>query len=241
MKIRIFPSMNEMSDFIAEEIIRGISAKEKDEDFTLSLSGGNTPKAIFQYISTHFADKTEWNKVKIFWGDERCVPPEDPESNFGMARKFLLDHLPIPQQNIFRICGECEPEQAAERYEKTIRDQVAFNGTGPVFDLFLLGLGPEGHTASIFPDRLSLFESEKWFDVARHPQTGQVRITATGKVINNARDIFFLVSGDEKKEIVKKIVKKEPGWKNLPASHVQALHGSVYWLTDEAAAQNISI
>ncbi|MBN2639280.1 MAG: 6-phosphogluconolactonase [Bacteroidales bacterium] len=240
MNLRIFPTIDKMSDFLAEEIISGISSKAEDEFFTLSLSGGNTPKSVFQHISKHYSCKIIWDKVKIFWGDERCVAPENKESNYGMAKKFLLDNISIPEKNIFRICGECDPHKAVENYHDIVKNNVVIKDSFPSFDLFMLGIGPEGHTASIFPDRLSLFESKKWFDVALHPETGQKRITATGKVINNSHQIFFIVAGDEKKDILNHIITKEPGWENLPAAKVKAVNGSLYWLVDEAAANTIS-
>lgn len=238
-QIEIFSSVEELSDFFAREIKQETQKKKEGEFFNLSLSGGNTPKSIFQYITEHYSDQINWKKVQLFWGDERCVAPDDKESNYRMARQYLLDQVAIPSENIFRICGECDPAQAAKAYENTVRTNVPIKNSFPVFDLFMLGIGPEGHTASIFPDRLSLFQSEKWFDVATHPETGQKRITATGKVINNARKIFFLTVGEGKADILKKIMEKEAGWEKLPASKVQPTHGALIWLADDKAAKKL--
>lgn len=239
-QVKIFSGIEELSDFFAREILQGTGKKKEGEFYNLSLSGGHSPKSIFQYISHHYSGQIDWKKVKVFWGDERCVPPDDEESNYGMAKQYLLDQVAIPSENIFRICGECDPEQAAEEYENTVRKNIPVKDSYPVFDLFMLGVGPEGHTASIFPDRLSLFQSKKWFEVATHPETGQKRITATGKVINNANKIFFIALGESKADIMKKVVEQEAGWEKLPASNVQPFHGTLMWLADEKAAKKLS-
>ncbi len=234
--IHVFENRDELSDFFARDLSEKINAKSGKEAFSISLSGGSTPKHIFQYLSSHYNKNINWKKVHFFWGDERCVPPDNKESNFRMTKENLLKNIPIPENNIFRIKGENEPESEAKEYEKTIRKNIpSFNGI-PVFDYVMLGLGDDGHTVSIFPDQLHLFDLKNLTAVATHPHSGQKRITITGQLINNARNIAFLVTGKAKAEMVNTIVKKKNGWQNLPSSKVQPTSGKLLFLLDKEAA-----
>lgn len=234
--IHVFENRDELSDFFAREISEKVKEKPSKETFSIALSGGSTPKHIFHYLSLHYNQKINWERVKFFWGDERCVSPEHPESNFRMTRENLLDHINIPEDNIFRIKGENEPSSEAKNYEKMIMKNIPSLNDIPVFDYIMLGLGDDGHTVSIFPDQLNLFDTDKLTGVATNPYTGQKRITITGQLINNARKIAFLVTGKAKAEMVKTIVEKKQGWQDLPASRVNPSFGDLLFLLDKEAA-----
>jgi len=231
--------VDDLSQFFAQILVKGIDETHEDRYFSLALSGGSTPRSIFQYLAVNFRETITWKRVLVFWSDERCVPPDSPESNFRMTRENLLDHIPIPSDNIIRIKGEADPMDEALHYTETVRQFLpSFNGI-PRFDLMMLGVGIDGHTASIFPDNLSLFKSEKLFEVVEHPQTRQQRITATGNLINNSSRIVFLATGDTKSKIVKMILEHKSGSEKFPASLVYPVKGELLWLLDDKAARSI--
>lgn len=205
-KIIISKNIEELSDQFAQLLIEELSLTKSN--FTLALSGGNTPKIIFKFLSEHYRTKIDWAKIKFFWGDERCVPPEDDESNYKIAKKYLFDRISIDPKNIFRVYGENDTEIEATRYSKIILDNVEKVNSIPRFDMIMLGIGEDGHTASIFPNRLDLFSTDKIYAVAEHPASKQKRITITGNVINNARKIVFLVTGESKSKILSTICNK---------------------------------
>ena len=176
-----------------------------------------------------------WIKFKVFWVDERCVPPDDPESNYGMAHHHLFRHVDIPKNQIYRIKGEYDPRSEQERYESILRENIPLKNGLPKFDLIILGMGSDGHTASIFPDQMELFNSENLCEVSEHPEKGQKRITLTGKVINNAHNVVFLVTGDQKAPVLSQIINDNK--QNLPASLVYPAHGLLEWYLDASAAK----
>lgn len=237
--IKIFGNTDELSLYFGALVELRIKELPEGQNFTMVLSGGSTPKAVFSYLAKHFNKQIDWEKAHLFWGDERCVPPEDSESNYRMARENLLSHVPIPESNIFRIKGENYPQKEALAYEERVKQNVPMTDGVPLFDLFMLGMGDDGHTASIFPDHPELFHSEKLFDIAVHPETGQQRITATGKLINHARSIVFLVTGEAKSAVVATILEKGKGLEKFPASMVHPINGELYWLLDEGAASKL--
>ena len=210
-------------------------------DFYLALSGGETPRLFFRYLAENYKSKIEWNKIKFFWVDERCVPPHDPESNYRMTKENLLSLIPVKEKNIFRIEGENDPSEEAFRYSRLLADNVPSSNKYPRFDLILLGLGDDGHTASIFPDNIGLINDKRFCAVSGHPVTHQKRITLTGSVINNAKNIFFHVTGTKKKDIVKSILLNEAGTENFPASHINPPDGYLYWFLDGSAGRLLSI
>ena len=230
--IRIFKNTKELSFEFCDELMKISSQKEK---CFIALSGGSTPKIIFQTLSEHFKDKIHWNKIHLFWSDERCVPPDDSESNYGMAKQYLLNFISIPEENIHRIKGENEPEQEAVRYSKEIKNIVNSKNGLPSFDLVMLGIGEDGHTASIFPDQMHLLNSNKICDVAVHPLSGQKRITLTGKVINNSDKVIFLLTGRSKADILKKII--EDNKKIYPAEFINPVNGELIFFVDDEAAE----
>jgi 6-phosphogluconolactonase len=167
------------------------------------------------------------------------VAPDSDESNYLMAYDALLAELAIPEENIHRIMGEADPEEEALRYGEEIREQLNSRDDLPVFDLVMLGLGEDGHTASIFPDRMDLLTSDQVCAVAVHPQTGQQRITLTGRVINNANTIYFLVSGEGKAERISEIMNNDEKAFALPAYHILPVSGTLIWFLDEDASEMI--
>jgi len=207
--------------------------------FNVALSGGSTPKLFFNYLAKNHYKIDAWQKVNFYWGDERCVPPDDSDSNYKMTKEHLLNKIEIPVQNIQRILGENEPQSEAKRYSDLLITNLPNKNNLPVFDLIILGMGDDGHTASIFANQMDLLDSEDICAVAEQPATKQKRITLTGKVINNAKEVVFLVTGESKKEKVFEILYKSAAWKNHPASYIEPKDGKVRWFLDKAAAQLI--
>jgi 6-phosphogluconolactonase len=206
----------------------------KKNDIHIALSGGMTPKSIYSYLSKTIQPYIQWDNVRFYWGDERCVPPNHPESNFLMAQKSLLEKIKVPEENIFRILGENDPDVEQERYGKLI----TANNKG-IFDLILLGLGSDGHTASIFPDQMHLLHSKNVCERAIHPETGQQRITLSGNTINTSKNILFIVTGTNKSNIVRDIFYQSGQWLHYPASFVKPKQGKMEWLLDEEAAADL--
>jgi len=233
-EIKIFPTPYELAENFAGELAKAIvETAKKKKNLTLALSGGSTPELLFSVLSDQYSESVPWEYVHFFWGDERCVAPDDKESNYGMTHRKLLKKIDIPSYNIHRIEGEDEPEKEALRYSGEINDLTASRGGIPRFDLLMLGLGEDGHTASIFPGQEELFNSDKICEVSAHPVTQQKRITITGRIINNADSVVFFVTGKKKAEIVKEIINKSPSSENVPASFVDPSDGVLRWLLDE--------
>jgi 6-phosphogluconolactonase len=234
--VKVFPTAYKLAEKFAEELIRMISEyAKKNKPFSVALSGGSTPELFFSVLGDHFSKPATWENVHFFWVDERCVPPGSRESNYGMARRKFLDKIDIPSSNIHRMKGEDEPEKEASRYSEEISLFTGKRDGLPLFDLIILGLGKDGHTASIFPGHKELFSSDKICEVAIHPGTLQKRITLTGKVINNADSVTFLVTGKKKADIVEKIINKSASARYLPASYIIPVYGVLSWFIDEDA------
>lgn len=204
----------------------------------LALSGGNTPKALFDYWAEHAKNALLWDKITFFWGDERCVAPEDEMSNYGMTSQHLFSKIPaISLRNVRRVYGENEPEAEALRYASVIDRMVLQRHQLPCFELIMLGLGDDGHTASIFPNQIEKWNDDAHCVVTQHPQTKMKRVSFTGQVINNARDVAFLVTGKGKAEIVRRIVQEPEKYTKLyPAALVKPTQGKLHWFLDEEAA-----
>jgi len=232
--VRIFNNTDDLSKEFAE-VLKGEVDSVKDK-FNLALSGGSTPKLLFKYLSNYYENKIKWDKINFFWGDERCVPPDNDESNYKMAFENLLSKVRILQQKIFRIRGEDNPVEEAKRYSDVVKKIVKGEKEIPVFDLVMLGLGEDGHTASIFPDQLQSFNDAKIYSASIKPVTGQRRITITGNVINNARNIVFIVTGKSKSTVVADILNNKIESKKYPASFIKPIKGKLIWLFDKEAA-----
>ncbi|SHI83386.1 6-phosphogluconolactonase [Arenibacter nanhaiticus] len=235
MEIKIFASKKEVaknfSDFL-EELI------ESNGSAHIALSGGSTPKEVFDFMAANYKG-VNWANAHFYWGDERCVPPTDAESNYRMTVDHLLSKIDIPQENIHRVFGEDQPAEEAQRYAKLLGEKLPMVNNTPQFDLVILGMGDDGHTASIFPHEIELWNAEDFCEVAVHPDSGQRRITLTGKVINNAKTVAFLVTGKGKAEKVTKIINEEPGSHVYPASLVAPATDNLIWFLDEEAAAGI--
>jgi len=209
----------------------------KKGELSIALSGGSTPKSLFDFWASNDKTDLDWSKIRFFWSDERCVSPVNDESNFKMTKEHLFDHILVPEKNIFRIYGEDDLQKEVERYTKVLTDNVEMRNGLPSFDVLMLGLGNDGHTASIFPHQIGLWDSSDICVVGTHPDSGQKRISLSGKTINNAHIIVFLVTGRSKSEIVKEIVYSALSFENkYPAAKVNPVYGKVVWFIDKKAA-----
>jgi len=234
-----FRTKEDLTMMLAEEVQKLIKATLiTGRVFNIALSGGSTPGILFNDIVTlhHKDEHGIWEKVRFFWVDERCVPPDHPESNYRMANDTLLSNLPHLDNYVFRMKGEMDPQTEAARYSHLLKGQLPSVNDLPVFDLVLLGMGKDGHTASIFPDQMELLRSDNLCDVGVHPESGQRRLTLTGKVINNADHVFFLVTGEDKATTIAEILGSGPQAETFPASHIKPGHGKLSWFLDDTAA-----
>lgn len=238
-EVRIFSKPKKVYDAIAQEILK-LATNSQQKAIDIALSGGNSPKALFKRLSEKYSNEIPWTRIHFWWGDERCVAPDNEESNYKMTYDLLLSKVPIPADNIHRIKGEANPAEEALRYSKEIEETLNSRGKDPVFDILLLGLGEDGHTASIFPDQLELFEDTNSCAVATHPISGQKRVTITGNVLNNANQVFFLVTGKNKALRVSEIMNDNEAAKLLPAYYISPSNGELIWFLDEEAASQIS-
>jgi 6-phosphogluconolactonase len=235
--VEIFGSPQELFQATAEKFCSlGSRALQDHGKFTVALSGGSTPRGLHQELATHFAPRLDWSKVFFFWGDERHVPPDSPESNYRMAKETLLSKLPIPAENIFRVPAELpDARQAAAKYEQTLQQFFHLTPDSfPRFDFILLGMGPDGHTASLFPGTAALQEKDHLVVSNWIEKLNTFRITFTYPVLNDAACVMFLVNGDEKAEMVRRALKDPTA--NLPCQKVRPLEGELFWFLDKGAA-----
>jgi len=239
--IHIYETPEATALAVAELILT--KSKEKTKlslPFNIALSGGSTPKLLFTLLAEKYADSIPWHFIRLFWVDERCVAPTHPESNFGMTYESLLKHVPIHDANIFRVIGEADPQKEAKRYQSLLETQLPLYNGIPQFDLILLGMGDDGHTASIFPDNLALLDVPESVAVAVHPTSGQKRITLTGRVINVASQVAFLITGASKASVIRQIIQREPAYQNFPTSYIRSANGLADFYVDKAASADIS-
>jgi 6-phosphogluconolactonase len=237
--VAIFPTPMVMAEsaarLFAARAAEAVSARGR---FTAALSGGKTPVALYRLLAkAPYVSQIPWTRVHLFWGDERCVPPDHADSNYRTVRERLLDHVPIPPVNVHRMPGEMDPVEGAARYEEQLREFFAPHGDGfPVFDFILLGLGEDGHTASLFPGTRAIRESARW--VLGHYVDAQKgwRITLTPPVINAARTVVFIVSGAGKAAVLQEILEGPLRPDTLPAQIVRPAEGTLLWMVDREAA-----
>jgi 6-phosphogluconolactonase len=237
--IEIFPTPETLADAVARHIVqRARKAISASGRFTLALSGGSTPRAAYARLARDdLASRIDWKKVHILWSDERCVPPDDSRSNFRMARETLLDRVPIPPRQIHRIRGEDFPEEAAEEYERELR---ALRTHGSL-TLVLLGLGEDGHTASLFPGQVLLYERKRWVLATPAPDGTMWRVTLTPVLINAARNVTFVVSGASKAQVLQQVLQGPFTPDLLPAQAIRPTQGRLTWMVDEAAAGSTAL
>ncbi|OOF48011.1 6-phosphogluconolactonase [Rodentibacter trehalosifermentans] len=199
----------------------------------ISLSGGSTPKLLFKTLAQHpYNTGIHWQNLHFWWGDERMVAPQDSESNYGEVQKLLFDHIQIPTENIHRIRGENEPHFELKRFQEELSEFIP-NG---VFDWVILGIGADGHTASLFPNQTD-FDDENLAVIAKHPESGQIRISKSAKFIEQAKRITYLVTGEGKAEILKEIQTTPAEHLPYPAAKIKAQNGVTEWYLDKAAAK----
>ena len=237
MSVHVYSSSEELSRAAAREFAAGAEeAIEERGRFAVVLAGGSTPETLYGILARDYSDRIDWSKVYVFFGDERAVPPHHEDSNLKMASEVLLDHVPVA--NVHRIKGELSPEEAAEAYEEELRTFFQTEDV-PRFDLILLGLGADGHTASLFPETPALEIHDRWVVANPVPRLNTTRITLTVPVINAARAVIFLVAGEDKAEALKETLEGDADPRVYPAKLVQP-PGGPKWMVDQSAASLLS-
>jgi 6-phosphogluconolactonase len=240
--IEVFPSAEALAVAVARHIAaRAAGAIAATGRFTVSLAGGSTPRDAYTRLATDaWAQHMDWGMVHVLWGDERCVPPDDARSNYRMAKEALLDRVPIPAHQIHRIRGEDDPEQAAADYEGELRTLLGSKGTaGPTpagFDLALLGMGEDGHTASLLPGQPAVHETARWVVAVPAPEGSTWRVTLTPVALNAARNVTFVVSGGSKAVRLREVLQGPTTPDVLPAQAVRPVRGRLTWMVDAPAA-----
>lgn len=236
LNFQIFENAATTAQAVAELIKEKALSTAKETYINIALSGGSTPQSLFELLADEYETAIAWQKVRLFWVDERCVAPTDPESNYGMTYDTFLQTTYVPGENIFRMRGEEIPEFEAERYRNLLLKELPARNGFPVFDLVLLGMGTDGHTASIFPNDLSLIDSEFSVAVNTNPYNNQKRLTLTGNTINNAKHIVCMITGEGKAELLKQLNENNPETKKYPIAYI---NGKVDFYIDKAAASKL--
>jgi len=241
MELRIFTEYDALSAAAAEIFVRtSVDAIEARGRFLVALSGGSTPSGLYRKLAGEpHRDQIDWQKTLVFWGDERCVPPEDEGSNYFQANESLLSRVPIPRENILRVKGELVPYEASKAYEQTLNEFAAPDLDWPRFDLVLLGMGEDGHTASLFPGSQVNVTSPTLAVSADYQGRPAARVTLTPVVFNSVRKILFLVTGENKASTVSQVLNGAPMLEQLPAQRIRPTDGQVIWLIDEAAGSKL--
>ncbi len=245
-KIQIVDNAEALSTAAAETIVEHLrSALQTRDAYSIALSGGSTPRGLYALLAddSEWRRQIPWNRVHFFWGDERHVPPDHPDSNYRMAFETLLSKVPVPPQNIHRMRAEDpDAEKAAEDYVREIRRffNIA-SGEIPRFDCVLMGIGSDGHTASLFPGTSALNEHKRLVTATWVEKLRSFRITLTLPVFNNADLILFVVSGSHKADILKAVLESDRKREPYPAQRIQPKHGSMLWLVDRQASKSLDI
>src|ERR1700730_5429707 len=238
--VRVLPDSHALAEAGARLVVeRAHAAIAPSSRFSLVLSGGSTPRDLHLRLSSPpLVDQVDWSRVHIFFGDERCVPPEDERSNFRMAEATLLLQVPIPREQIHRMRGELPPEAAAEDYERQLREY--FGNQPPRLDLVLLGMGDNGHTASLFPGLSAVREQQRWVMAENVAEVSMWRITLTPLVLNLAREDLFLVAGAAKARMLRQVLEGPYAPDERPAQVIRPALGEVFWMVDAAAASELA-
>jgi 6-phosphogluconolactonase len=243
VEIRRLTTPQELFAAAADEVVRGaeeaVAARGR---FTIALSGGSTPRSLFTLLATNARSTLPWGRMFFFWGDERHVPPTDTESNYRMADEAMLSKIPVAPGNVFRVPSENpDAEAAAEAYEQTLRKFFQTGpGEVPSLDLVLLGMGPDGHTASLFPGTAALQERSRLVVANWVEKLKASRITLTLPVLNAARCVTFLVSGTDKADALKAVLEGDAPGEQYPSKLVRPSNGKLIWLVDRAASSGLS-
>ena len=239
--IRIFKDGTQLATAAAARVAELANQAIADRGaFNLALAGGSTPEGLFRALAhPEFRDNIPWTNVRVYFGDERNVPPDHPDSNYRMARQLLLDRVAIPAEQVFRIRGEDPPRQAAAAYAKVLRQELPADSDGwPRFDLILLGMGPDGHTASLFPNTEILDSREAAVDAVYVAKLDTWRISLTYPTINAAQHVLVLVSGEKKADVIRHVLSHTPGAAPLPIQMVRP-SDPVEWFLDMDAAVHL--
>ena len=241
MELRIFKDLDVLSTAAAEIFVRASTdAITTRGRFLVALSGGSTPAGLYQLLASEpYRDQIDWGKTFVFWGDERCVPPDDEGSNYHQAHEILLSHVPVPAGNILRVKGELVPYEASIAYAQSLKDFANPGFDWPRFDLVLLGMGADGHTASLFPGSQIEIKSPTLAVTADYEGRPANRVTLTSLVLNDARKVLFLVGGWNKAVTLSRVIGDESIPEQLPAQRIHPTDGQVIWLVDEAAASKL--
>ena len=237
--ILIFDDAEEVAKAAADRFIElAGAAVASDGRFSVALAGGSTPRRTYQMLaSDECREHIDWGRIHIFFGDERCVPPADSESNYHMAYEAMLSRLPaLARENVHRMMGEVDPSSGARLYEQELRSFFP-DAPWPRFDLVLLGMGEDGHTASLFPHTHALREEQAWVAANWVEKLKTFRLTLTVPAINNASHILFMVTGAAKAERLREVIRGARDPERLPAQMIRAADGSLTWLVDKAAAR----
>ncbi len=235
----VYPDRDQLSRAAADRFVESANESITTRGrFAVALSGGSTPRQLYQQLASNaYRARVDWPHVHVFWGDERTVPPDNADSNYRMANETLLSRVPIPQENIHRMLAELDPEVAAKEYEQTLHD--FWGNVLPRFDLALLGLGTNGHTASLFPYTSALSERTRECVAVWVPELNTTRLTLTVPVLNHAAQIVFLVSGIDKAGVLREVLRGPYEPERLPAQFIHAEDGELLWLVDQAAASEL--
>jgi 6-phosphogluconolactonase len=253
VEIRRLTTPQDLFQAAADEVLLAAAAAVQERGrFTIALSGGSTPKSLYTLIAANAGQNIPWAEMFFFWGDERHVPPQDPDSNYRMAQETLLSKVPVPPANVFRIPAENpDASAAADAYEQTLRQFFNLkpgdskpgdlkSGAWPRFDMILLGMGPDGHAASLFPETAALREETRWVVANWVEKLKTSRITLTLPVLNSAREVMFLVSGTEKASVLHEVLEGNAPGDKYPSKLVRPGNGKLIWLIDRAAASQLS-
>jgi 6-phosphogluconolactonase len=246
--LAVLPSAAALAAAAAERFVAAAGdAIASRGQFVVALSGGSTPRDTYRRLATEaLVSRVMWSRVQVLWGDERCVPPDHVESNYRMARETLLDRVPVPAANVHRIHGEDDPATAAGVYEATLRALLRTPAGPPTatagarIDLVLLGLGDDGHTASLFPGSAAVHEQTRWVMAAHAAAASMWRITLMPAVINAAAEVLFLVFGGAKAGILRRVIDGPRRPEELPAQAIAPSNGRVRWCVDAAAAADLT-
>jgi 6-phosphogluconolactonase len=240
--IRIFKDNDALSIAATDIFIQAAQhAIELRGRFLVALSGGGTPSGLYRLLADEpHRSEVNWKKTFVFWGDERCVPPDDAGSNYYQVYGILLKHVPLPEENILRVKGELQPEQASNAYAQTMKDFADPGLDWPRFDLVLLGMGDDGHTASLFPGSRVEASSPTLAVTGHYQGRPAKRVTLTPLVFNSARKILFLVTGENKAVTLSRVLSDVSNQEQYPAQRIQPTDGQVIWLVDETAASLLS-
>jgi 6-phosphogluconolactonase len=238
--IRVLPDAATLAEAAARHVVeRSQAAIDQHGRFSLALSGGSTPRELHLKLSSPpLIDQVDWSRVHVFFGDERCVPPDDPRSNYRMADETLLSRVPIRRDQTYRMRGELPPEEAATDYERQLNG--FFGGAPPRLDLILLGMGDNGHTASLFPGLTAVREQTRWVVAEYVAEVGMWRISLTPVVINLAHEVMFLVAGTGKASMLRQVLEGPYAPDERPAQIVRPSPGEVTWFVDAAAAAELT-